>query len=120
MRTATIRIRKESRTSFADLRKQFLDTWDSGQYKGEFLEFESPSALFRTITPKRWDLIEALQSHGPMSIRALARTLERDVKRVHEDIQALIEVGLVEKNPEGKIFVPYEEIRADFVIHAAA
>ncbi len=120
MRTATIRIRKDSKTSFADLRTQFLDAWDSGQYKGEFFEFESPAALFRTITPKRWDLIEALQSHGPMSIRALARAMDRDVKRVHEDVQSLIEVGLVEKNPEGKIFVPYEEIRAGFVIHAAA
>lgn len=101
------------------MRKQFLDAWDSGEYKGEFLEFESPSALFRTITPKRWGLIEVLQSQGPVSIRALARVIGRDVKRVHEDVQALIAVGLVEKNPEGKIFVPYEEIRASFVIHAA-
>ncbi len=99
MRTATIRLRKDSRTSFSDLKKQFLDAWNSGQYQGEFLEFESPSALFRTLAPKRWDLIEALQSQGPMSIRALARAMERDVKRVHEDIQVLIGVGLVEKNP---------------------
>ncbi|QKE40484.1 MAG: transcriptional regulator [Ferrovum myxofaciens] len=120
MKTATIRIRKDLNAALADLRRKFLNTWDSGKYQGEFFEFESPAALFRAITPKRWELIEALQSQGAMSIRALSRTLHRDVKRVHEDTHALIRVGLIEKNPEGKIFVPFEEIRADFVIHAAA
>lgn len=120
MKTATIRIRKDSNAALAELREQFLGTWNSGQYSGEFFEFESPAALFRAITPKRWDLIEALQANGPLGVRALSRAVHRDVKRVHEDAQALIAVGLIEKTPEGKLSVPFEEIRADFVIKAAA
>lgn len=120
MRTATIRIRKNTETSLAQMREQFLGAWQSGEYAGEFFEFESPSALFRTITPKRWDLIEALQANGPLGVRALARALHRDVKRVHEDAQALIEVGLIEKTAEGKLSVPFGEVRADFVIRPAA
>jgi predicted transcriptional regulator len=120
MRTANIRIRKDSNAALTEMRGQFLSAWKSGTYAGEFFEFESPASLFKTLTPKRWDLVEALQSNGPLGVRALARALHRDVKRVHEDAQALIEVGLIEKTEDGKLSVPFGEIRADFVIKAAA
>ena len=118
MRTAHIVIRA-SGESLAELRGGFLATWKSGKYEGEHFEFESPASLFKTLSPKRWGLVEALQKHGPVGVRELARKLGRDVKRVHEDVQRLIEVGLVEKNSEGKILVPFGEIRAGFVLRAA-
>ena len=55
-----------------------------------------------------------------MGVRALARELGRDVKRVHEDAQAVLACGLIEKTAEGKLCVPFVEIRADFVMKAAA
>lgn len=119
MRTATIHIRK-SNVAMNDARAGFLAAWLSEGYGGEHFDFESPAALFRVLTPKRWELIERLQQDGPLGVRALARALERDVKRVHEDAAALIEVGLVEKTPEGKLVVPFAEIRADFMLRAAA
>ena len=119
MRTATIVIQKRD-TSVANLRKKFLAAWKSGRYQGEHFEFESPAALFRTITPKRWELIEALQLAGPLGVRALARKLRRDVKRVHDDARHLIEIGIVEKDRDGKLMVPFAEIRADFVLRSAA
>jgi len=81
--------------------------------------FESPAALFRVLSPKRWELIERLQALGPVSVRGLARALERDVKRVHEDVGTLIEVGLIAKTERGKIHVPYSVIEADFALRAA-
>jgi predicted transcriptional regulator len=51
------------------------------------LQFESPAALFRILTAKRWELIERLQTTGPTALRGLARDLDRDVKRVHEEPQ---------------------------------
>lgn len=119
MRTATIVIRKRD-ASLANLRKGFLAALKSGKYQGEHFEFESPAALFRTITPKRWELIEALQMAGPLGVRALARKLKRDVKRVHDDARHLAEIGIVEKNKDGKLTVPFTEIRADFVLKSAA
>ena len=119
MRTASIRIRK-SDDSLKAVRAGFLSAWSSGKYKGEHFDFESPAALFRVLTPKRWELIECLQGTGPLGVRALARALGRDVKRVHEDASAMIEVGMVEKTAEGKLVVPFDQIRADFVMKSAA
>ena len=92
----------------------------SGKYQGEHFGFESPAALFRTITPKRWELLAKLQQTGPLGIRGLARELERDFRRVHDDVTALIEIGLIEKTNDGKIWVPFKEIRTNFVMHSAA
>ena len=119
MRTATIVIRKAD-ASLDSLRAGLLTAWKTVVYQGEHFEIESPAALFRTITPKRWELIEMLQLSGPLGVRALARALGRHVKRVHEDAHKLVEIGLVEKDAAGKLSVPYSEIRADFVLRSAA
>ena len=46
-----------------------------------------------------------------MGVRALARKLDRDVKNVHTDVQALKSIGLVEDCDES-VRVPYDEIEA--------
>ena len=119
MRTATIRIGQINQT-LQNVRSNFFKAFQQGEYIGEFFDFESPSSLFRVLTPKRWELIECLQKSGPLGVRALARALGRDVKRVHEDAQSVLAYGLIEKTDDGKLFVPFAEIRADFLIKAAA
>ncbi|MDZ4253309.1 MAG: DNA-binding protein [Sulfuritalea sp.] len=119
MRTASIRIRKAD-ASLKAARAGFLSAWNKGKYKGEHFDFESPAALFRVLTPKRWELIECLQNSGPLGVRALARALGRDVKRVHDDASAMVEVGMVEKTADGKLVVPFDQIRADFMTKSAA
>lgn len=116
IRTATIRIRREHEAVAQEIRRRFKQAWETGKYQGEFFDFESPMALFRVLTPKRWQLLETLQAQGPMGVRALARVLERDVRRVHDDTQALIKLGLVEKDEQGKLAVPFAQIHADFVL----
>ena len=54
-----------------------------------------PGAFFGRMTERRWALVRALQGQGETSLRELARRVERDVKRVHEDVQELLELGLV-------------------------
>ena len=56
--------------------------------------FSTPAQLFSVISPKRWELIERLQHIGPSTIRGLARELDRDIKRVHDDVTVLMEWGL--------------------------
>ncbi len=51
-------------------------------------------------------MIEHLQKIGPSSIRGLARSVERDVKRVHEDVSALSDRGIFEQTDDGKVHVP--------------
>lgn len=54
MRTATIRIERDDASAMTDASRQFLDAWSRGDYQGEVFSFESPTALFRVLTPKRW------------------------------------------------------------------
>jgi predicted transcriptional regulator len=116
---AVLRIRRDVDKALTDMGKRFTSTWKSGRSAAHVFTFESPAALFRVLTPKRWELLERLQGLGPSSLRGLARSLERDVKRVHEDVAALIEVGLVEKTERGRIHVPFTVIEADFELRAA-
>jgi predicted transcriptional regulator len=116
---AVLRIRRDADTALAEMGKRFTAAWKSGRSSAHVFTFESPAALFRILTPKRWELVERLQTLGPSSVRGLARALERDVKRVHEDVAALIEVGLIEKTERGRIHVPFAVIEADFALRAA-
>jgi len=119
MTKAVLRIRRDAGVALAEMGKRFTAAWRGRRTTAHVFTFESPAALFRVLTPKRWELVEKLQSLGPMSVRGLARALERDVKRIHEDVGALIAVGLIERTERGKVHVPYTVIEADFALRAA-
>lgn len=116
---AVLRIRRDADASLAEMGGRFVTAWRSGRSSSHVFTFESPAALFRVLTPKRWELLERLQSLGPTTVRGLARALERDVKRVHEDVTLLCDVGLVAKTERGRIHVPFAVIEADFALRAA-
>jgi predicted transcriptional regulator len=119
-RKLTIGIRRNADEALEEMGARFVDAWRTGGSSSDSLQFESPAALFRLLTPKRWELIERLQSMGPSSMRALARALERDVKRVHEDMGDLRKCGLVARTEDGTFHVPYDVIHADFNLKAVA
>jgi len=112
MRKAMIRVQAGSlEQSLADTGAAFKRAWATGEYQGEEFVFDSTEALFRAITPCRWEMMGMLQRLGPMSLRALARELGRDIKNVHADVAALKEIGLIEDHEQG-IWVPFQEIEA--------
>jgi predicted transcriptional regulator len=74
------------------------------------LYFVSWEALCAVLTPKRYELLRHLSAAPASGIRALARDLDRDVKRVHEDVAALEELGLIERDETGRLTVPVDEI----------
>ncbi len=120
MRTLTIKIETDAMAALERAGQQFVQTWNSGTYAGEFMSFESPAALFRLLTPVRWSLLEELQRTGPCGTQQLARQLDRDASAVHRDVAALIERGLIEKNDDGHLFVPYGRIHTEFDLAKAA
>jgi predicted transcriptional regulator len=75
--------------------------------------FADVGQLFAVFTPKRWDLLAALREAGPMTIAELARQVRRDYKNVHGDVEKLIEWQAVEKDDQGRISAPYDEIVVD-------
>jgi predicted transcriptional regulator len=107
----TIRIEPDPVAAIASGRESAKRAFRTGEYQGEELSFSTLSQLFDIFTANRWQAIERLQELGPSSLRGLARALGRDVKRVHEDVDKLIEEGLIERAADKKIYVPFEEIR---------
>ena len=120
MKFAIIRIRRNTAAALSEMGEQFIEAWRNGKSDTDTFDFESPKALFAVLTPKRWELLERLQALGESSLRGLARSLGRDVKRVHEDAAVLLEWGLVERTESGKLHVPYEKIHIEFDLLAAA
>lgn len=89
-------------------------------YQGETLNFETPAAFFGRLTERRWALVQALLGAGELSVRELARRVARDVKRVHEDVVSLAELGLVERSDSGGVRCPFEDIHVDLRLRRVA
>jgi len=92
-RTLTVTIKPDWR---AALRAAARDAFAAEAYQGETLNFKTPAAFFSRLTDKRWAMLYALQGAGEVPVRKLARRLERDVKRVHEDARVLVELRHLE------------------------
>lgn len=82
--------------------------------------FENMSQLGEVFTPKRWELTEALKSAGAMSIYALAKKLGWHYRNVHKDVTALCEWMVIEKDADGQVFVPWDEIDVRWPLAMAA
>ena len=91
----------------------------SGTVQGNFISFASHELMLKTLTAKRWELIKAMTGAGPMSIREASRRVNRDIKSVHGDVQALINAGVIDRTDDGRIAFPFDEIHVDFVVRAA-
>ena len=76
--------------------------------------------MFKVLTGKRWELLNALTGAGPVSIREAARCVERDVKAVHGDVAALLNAGILSKTDDGMIVFPYDAIHVDFLLKLKA
>lgn len=105
--------------------QHFAQTWDKAAagkavkpYEG--VSFETMEEFLSAFTPRRWALIRELSGAGPVTIYALAKQLNRDYKNVHGDVAALMNLGIIEKDAEGRISVPYDEIEARLPLGAAA
>lgn len=94
-------------------------TAQADTYQDEVLNFESPGQFFGQLTEKRWEIVRAAQGQGELSVRELARTVGRDVKRVHEDVVTLAGLGLLERTESGGVVCPYSSMHIDMVLKAA-
>jgi predicted transcriptional regulator len=76
----------------------------------DHVTFANWRALASVMTDKRFELLRHLHRQPEPSVAALARSLGRDYKRVHADVEALATAGLIERDREG-LRAEYEEIR---------
>ncbi|HWX51551.1 MAG TPA: hypothetical protein VNZ61_26210 [Roseomonas sp.] len=114
MSRVTIHFTPDRAQADHDSLARLLDA-DARYNRGERVEaedhitFESFEALLSLLSPKRLELLRQLHHHPTRSTRALAEALGRDYRRVHEDVAALAQLGLIAR--EGTALrAPYGEI----------
>ena len=88
-----------------------------GDYR---LGFSTATELFTELTPKRMQTLEALKASGSQSIYQLAKRLGRNYSNVHSDVTKLLELGLAEKDAEGRVFVPWDEVEIHLTLGRSA
>jgi predicted transcriptional regulator len=82
--------------------------------------FVSYELFYKVLAPNRMAIIRTMTGAGPLSIRDVARRVERDFKGVHTDVTALLNNGLLQKTEDGRIVFPYDDIHFDFRLSSAA
>ncbi len=98
----------------------FAQAWKTNRAaRAQRISFAAPELLWRVLTQKRWELLRALCGAGPVSIREAARRARRDVKAVHGDVTALLEVGVLDREEDGRIVFPYDAVKVEFLLKAA-
>ncbi|HEX7324227.1 MAG TPA: transcriptional regulator [Rhodanobacteraceae bacterium] len=91
-----------------------------GERLGTFISFATVELLWKVLTAKRWDILQAMTGQGEMTVREVARRVDRDVKAVHGDLQALLAAGVVNHTAGGHVLFPYDAVHVNFTLGEAA
>jgi predicted transcriptional regulator len=102
-------------STLEEMGTRFVAAWH-GKAQGSYISFPTPELLFRTLTPARWTLIQAVIGAGPISVDEIARRVNRASKTVHRDVQALLNAGVLDVNADGAVVFPYDAVHVDFVL----
>lgn len=91
-----------------------------GEKQDARISFVSFELLHKLLTPTRWRLLEAMTGAGEIGVRELARRVDRDVRAVHADLQALATSGVIERAEGGKYLFPFDAVKVAFELRAVA
>ena len=112
MKTVTLEV-----ASREDVTRRTLEAFKDKKQRAR-ISFATPELLWKVLTAKRWEILKAMAGQGPLTIREVARRIERDVKAVHSDVHALLDAGLLERT-ENQVAFPFDAIRVEFTLRAA-
>ena len=84
--------------------RRFVDAWHRAE-QGDLtpdaperhIGFASFELFAHIMTPRRLELLRHVHRDPPRSVRALSSALGRDYRRVHEDVEALVKAGLLDR-----------------------
>ena len=113
MRTVTLTLSTREETN-----RRFLHAFD-GKSQESLLTFESPSLLFTLLTAERWELLKMMTGAGAITVREAAERVEKDIPVVQDDVDALLQAGILRKNGSDEIEFPFDAMHVDFMLKAA-
>lgn len=86
----------------------------TGVSVGSVLTFSSIEQLTKVmLAPNRLSIINTMAGEDAMSIRELARRVNRDFRGVHSDVQALLNAGVIDRDGNGIVF-PFDAYHIEF------
>ena len=97
----------------AEALRRFGEVWRRAAGDGKVeptIGVGSIEELSSLLSPKRMELLRYVAEHPGLSVRALSVALGRDYKNVHTDVTDLEEQHLLERDGDGKLTAPYDEI----------
>jgi predicted transcriptional regulator len=105
--------------SLRDDLKAFSRAWkraEAGDLRSErILAFESWEGLAAVLTGERYRLLRHLHAHPEKSVNALAKSLRRQYRRVHDDVTILERAGLIDRTG-GDVRATADRLRAEVVL----
>ena len=113
MKTVTLEV-----ASREELTKRALESFKNKRQRAR-ISFATPELLWKVLTARRWAILRTMAGQGPLTIREVARRVERDVKAVHGDIHALMVAGILERTETNRVLFPFDAVRVEFTLRAA-
>lgn len=85
MRTVILSVETQS-----DVMRRILASAHGQRKAGDDrISFESVSDRWRVLAPKRMEIVRVMTGTGPLTIREVARRVDRDFKGFHSDVTLL-------------------------------
>lgn len=111
----TLHVRVETMDEYGAALVNAMKDLDAGRPVGPHhgISFNSYEDMYAVLSPSRLAVIRVLAGQGALSIREVARRLERDVQAVHRDVTRLINAGIIDRTEDGVRF-DHEEIDFSF------
>lgn len=91
-----------------------------GEQGGAHISFASVDLLWEVLTPKRWELLQAMTGRGLTTACDLAPVVNREVAAIEHDVHALLLAGILDRDESGTVVFPYDAIHVDFTLTKAA
>jgi predicted transcriptional regulator len=99
-----------------DMGRRFASAFNRAQAGEKFEErhvtFLSLEEMLAALSPKRLEMLRHLHREGAESVKALALALNRDYKRVYEDVAILENAGLIVREA-GLLITPWDALTAE-------
>lgn len=102
--TNKLEVRIDDRETQRDQLLEDIRSMERGEHVDEkhVLVLENEAELHRLLSPANLELLRAIRTQEPKSMRAVAEAVDRDFKEVHRNLRELAALNVVELEDEGR------------------